>query len=64
VVQINKYAGGREGGERRVTSEEYMSTWDESQRKKHRWKETIRRVLQSCSLNWEDASDRFRWRSL
>ena len=33
-------------------------------RPKHRWKDTIKKDLQSCSLNEEDAQDRIRWRSL
>ena len=31
---------------------------------KHRWKDKIRKDLQSCSLSEEDAQDRIRWRSL
>jgi len=31
---------------------------------KHRWHDTMRKYLQSCSLNAEDAQDRVRWRSL
>jgi len=33
-------------------------------RPKQRWHDTIRKNLQSCSLNEEDLQDRVRWRSL
>jgi len=33
-------------------------------RPKHRWHDTTRKDLQSCSLNEEDAQNRVRWRSL
>jgi len=33
-------------------------------RPKHQWHDTIRKDLQSCSLNKEDAQDSVRWRSL
>jgi len=31
---------------------------------KHRLQDTIKKDLQSCSLNEEDAQDRVRWRSV
>ena len=33
-------------------------------RPKHRWKDTIKKDLQSCSLSEDDAQDRIRWRGL
>mgnify|MGYP001799925614 FL=1 len=42
----------------------YGLVWRNLGRLKHRWKDTIKKDLQSCSLSEEDVQDRIKWRSL